>query len=494
MSVDLTLPETSSPAIDPYKDLPDELLPFALYVHIELNGDDDLTQIEEACNSQIDGTDTIRRAPRYNFSGQPLRAAFDEHLENLIETRRFGPFYFIAVVEKEWRDNGLVIVTMDDGSDDDVGHVDHLRVPTNEVGLVLVNLQLANVDWSEYKDQYGSDDDSEDDDHDDHESSSHITPRESAQSTQPSGTSKDEDYSDGASEQPPNIGYWIGLYAIPGIDFEAVMRALHPSWGPPVPYSELICRAEGRVPADNQQEAVAHAKRLHPQRCRGNPLLYRNMFLVIDTVNYEEEGVLVVKLDWDEKMVDNKDKTLSELEAAGQKAETDTQRLPFINSDTITMFNEFKAGYRPWKQSHKTFLAYAGPKTRYPSAYLAAVDKSFMRRKSGTNRFIEKNVQFPLTTDGDVIEDAEKGFQAALNQHAGFVREERFCSTLCPGFFVYCDEELVAKDTSKSVVLVKVDENAGWSTMECKAGSVYQTLCDLVEQKRDWEGQKTMSV
>jgi len=494
MSVDLTLPNTSSPAIDPYKDLPDELLPFALYVHVELGGDDELDQIEEACNSQIDGTDTVRRAPRYDFSGQPLRAAFDEHLDNLIETRRFDPFYFIAVVDKDWRDNGLIIVTMDNGSDDNVSYIDQLRVPADEVGLALVNLQLANVDWSEYKDQYGSDDDGDDDDHDDHESPSHIPPREPPQTTQPSDTSKNEEYSDGASDQPPNIGYWIGLYAIPGIDFEAVMRALHPSWGPPVPYSELICRAEGRVPADSQQEAVAHAKRLHPQRCRSNPLLYRGMFIVIDTVNYEEEGVLVVKSDWDEKMVGNKDATPAELEAAGQNAEADTQRLPFINSDTITMFNEFKAGYRPWKQSHKTFLAYAGPKTRYPSAYLAAVDKSFMRRKSGTNKFIEKNVQFPLTKEGDIIVDAEKGFQAALDQHAGFVHEERFCSTLCPGFFVYCDEELAANDTNKSVVLVKIDGEGDWSMMECKAGAVYKTSCDLVDQKKDWEGQKTIPV
>ena len=151
MSIDLTLPQKSSPAIDPYRDLPDELLPFALFLHAKLSDEGELARIEGACNSQIDGNDTVQRAPRHDFSGQCLRAAFDEHLDNLIATRRFDPLYFVSVVDKNWGDAGLIVVTMDDGSDDDVSYIDQLRVPTDDVGLVLVNLQLAIVVWSEFK-------------------------------------------------------------------------------------------------------------------------------------------------------------------------------------------------------------------------------------------------------------------------------------------------------------------------------------------------------
>ncbi|KAF2106080.1 hypothetical protein BDV96DRAFT_591596 [Lophiotrema nucula] len=504
MAVDLTLPESSSPAIDAYKDMPDDLLPFALFVHVRLSGDDELARVEEACNSQIGGTNTIQRVPGLDFSGQPLRAALAEHL-NKLATRRFDPFYFVAVVDEDWKEVGLVIVTMDDGSDEDVCHIGQLRVPVEEVGLVLVNLQLANMDWSELEEQYevpagghGDDDNDSDDDGSDSggdeggdqhrpDQTSPTAKHEDSMRTSHSWTDVSE-YSDGASDKPPNVGYWIGLYAIPGIDFEAVMRALHPSWGPLVPFPELICRPEGRVPAESQAKAVVHAKRLHPLRCRNNLHLHRGMFLIIDRPSYEEDGILLVKADWDEKALESQ-KTMADVELAalGQAAETDTQRLPFSNATTITIFNEIKAGYRPWKHTHKTFLAYAGPQTRYPSVYLAAVDKSFKRRKSGAERFLGRNVQFTLTADGDVVTETGTGFQTALDQHAGFVHEARFCATLCPEYFVYCDKELAAKDTNESVVLVKVDWEASWSMMECKAGDAYQELCDVVDGNKDWQ-------
>ncbi|KAK8063202.1 hypothetical protein PG996_007854 [Apiospora saccharicola] len=173
MSVDLTLPVSSSPAIDPYKDLPDPLLPFALFVHVKLSdGEEELAAIEEACNSQTEGNTAVRRAPRHDFAGQPLRAALTEHLDNLIVTRRFDPFYFVAVVDENWREKGVVIVAMDDGAGDDdeeeeggnhprACQIDQLRVPPEDVGLVLVNLQIANVDWAGFKEEYGGEGDDE---------------------------------------------------------------------------------------------------------------------------------------------------------------------------------------------------------------------------------------------------------------------------------------------------------------------------------------------
>ncbi|KAK8062833.1 hypothetical protein PG997_014930 [Apiospora hydei] len=145
MSVNLTLPASSSPAIDPYKDLPDPLLPFALFVHVELSDSEELARIEEAFNSQSEGATNVQRAPRHDLSGQPLRAALTEHLDNLVSTRRFDPFYFVAVVDEDWRETGVIIVTMDDGTgdEDDNDHVckiDQLRVPAEDAGLILVNL------------------------------------------------------------------------------------------------------------------------------------------------------------------------------------------------------------------------------------------------------------------------------------------------------------------------------------------------------------------
>ncbi|KAI0485621.1 hypothetical protein F4859DRAFT_471866 [Xylaria cf. heliscus] len=138
MSVDLTLPATSSPAIDPYKDVADPLLPFALYIHVDISREEEISAIENECNSQIESSAVVRRALRCDLSGQPLRVALDDHLANL-STRRFDPFYFVAIIDEHWRESGLVIVTMDDGSDD-VCHIDQLRVPVKDVGSLIMSL------------------------------------------------------------------------------------------------------------------------------------------------------------------------------------------------------------------------------------------------------------------------------------------------------------------------------------------------------------------
>ncbi|KAK8038478.1 hypothetical protein PG993_006889 [Apiospora rasikravindrae] len=150
------------PAIDPYKDVPEKLLPFALFVHVNLaGGEEELARIEKECSSETEGDDdVVKRAPfRHDLAGQPLRAALAEHLDNLAQTAdRFSPFYFAAVVDENWEEAGLIIVTMNDESEEDGGwRIDQLRVPASDVGLVLVNLQISNVGWDEFKDQYEPD-------------------------------------------------------------------------------------------------------------------------------------------------------------------------------------------------------------------------------------------------------------------------------------------------------------------------------------------------
>ncbi|KAI1347206.1 hypothetical protein F5Y01DRAFT_249009 [Xylaria sp. FL0043] len=489
MPIDLTLPPISSPALDPYKHISDPLLPFALYIHAAITSEEEITAIENECNSQLLGTAKVKRAPRHNLQGQPLLAALTDHLIN-ISARQFDPFYFAAVVDANWREVGVVLVALDDGSDEEACRIDRMRVPVKDAGLVLVNVQLANVDWEEYKEDYGSDEGEDNDGDEDEDEDRGQEKGEEPSVTEPGGP--DKTYSDGASKTLPNVGYWIGFYAIPEIDYETVMRELCPAWDPPQLSSELICRPEGRVPAGDTVKAVGEAARLHPMRCRNNPHLHRSMFLVIDTADYREEGVLLVRMKWDEKEVDGKNKSHYELSKLGEAAEIDTQRLPYLNCTAITIFNEIHAGYRPWKHTHQTFLAYAGPKTQYPSTYLAAVDKTFKRRKSGSERFLEKNVQFPLTPNGNVTEDMKAAFEAVLEQHWGCVHEERFCATLCPDYFVFCDRELSAKDSTALLTLVKVDRSTGWSTMQCAAGDAYQTLCDLAEVKEEWQGTQVM--
>ncbi|KAI0799521.1 hypothetical protein GGR55DRAFT_668645 [Xylaria sp. FL0064] len=161
MTIDLTLPPISSPALDPYKHVSDPLLPFALYIHADITSEEEVTAIENECNSQLLGSAMVKRATRYNLQGQ-----LTDHLIN-ISARQFDPFYFAAVVDANWKEVGVVLVALDDGSDEEVCRIDRMRVPASDAGLVLVNVQLANVGWEEYKEDYGSDEGDDDEGHED---------------------------------------------------------------------------------------------------------------------------------------------------------------------------------------------------------------------------------------------------------------------------------------------------------------------------------------
>lgn len=498
MSVDLTLPASSSPAIDPYKDLPEELLPFALSVHVELGGgEEELASIEAACNSQTDSHDypvVQRRTPRHDFAGQPLHAALTAHLESLaevVQAGRFSIFYFVAVVDVNWREAGLVIVTLCEGSAEDRWHIEQMRVPAEDVALVLVNLQIGNTDWEECKEQYGINGD-ESHDVDDNQEEQQPPDRVDEVPQLWNSPQTDAEYSDGAGKYKPYADhcadYWQGFYAIPGIDFETVMRDMYPAWGGPHLLSELNPRPEGRVPAGSQAAAVACAKRLHPMRCRNNPRLHRGMFFLLDTPAYADEGILLVQMAWDESAADDANRSLAELAALGEAAVTDTQRVAHNNADAVSFFEAVRNKHRPWKHAHKSFLAYAGPRTRFADDYLRAADADFARRRRlGAIRFLDRNVQGY---------EAEVWFRAALEQHWGFVHEERFTLTLCAAYFIYCDRELGKTDTEARVALVRVDRDdpEGWSVMECQAGEAYELLCDLVDEKREWSGRKEVPI
>jgi hypothetical protein len=471
MAVDLTLPLTIPHGCCQAQDDPEPQLPFALYCHVNLN-DEDLEELLKTCNGSLDGT--VQAIREYDLRGQPLRAALDSHIEHVVPTHKYDPTSFIAVVYENWKHN-VLIVTLDDGRGEDECYIDTMRVPAHMAGSILVNVHLANVDWQEYKNEYAGKWSTASYDcymrEAEHRAQGDWNGNITSAALPSLGKEQqaDAEYSDGSSAKPPHVEYWMGFYSIPGIDDERVMRELCPSWGPPIPSSELVTRPQGRV---SSEEAVSEAARLHPMRCKRNSDLHRTLFLIIDSVNYTEEGVILAKLDWDGHVGDGR--SMKDLADIGESVARDTQRLQFENCTTITIFNEIHAGYRPWKHTHKTFFAYAGPDIRYAGEYLKPVDRSFRRRHSGGERFIEND-------DGEPLE-------AVVNRHWDFVWNERFRDTLCPNYFVYCDKKLDSSDTDKLVTIVRIDRSQRWSYMQCPAGDVYDILCALVDETKTWHG------
>lgn len=193
--IDLTLPDNCFDTVERFLHIPNDLLPFALYTHVQLPASE-LKQVIEICQSQLEeGSPGVIKLPKsYDQVGQPLRASYDVQVEQVAPSQQFDPFYFVAVVDQDWRDKGLVVVTLDDDEGD--CHADHLLIPAAEVGLMLVNLQIANMNWDDYKDHHESGGDNGEDGAGS-EASSKIDETEEGI----------EHYSDGASNKVPSIGY-----------------------------------------------------------------------------------------------------------------------------------------------------------------------------------------------------------------------------------------------------------------------------------------------
>lgn len=488
-AVNTDLPPTSSPRMDRFRDVPMDLLPFACYIHVRLSSAE-LNEVLTTFDSEVPegARNAVKTPPRYDFAGVPLRASFDHHIDEVVPSGEFDHFHFVAVVDENWREKGILIVALDD----DWGElkVDKICIPAAQAGLIVVNLQIGNVGFEEYKEQYES---CNNDSAGDGDNRLLSALDESIQAN-----NRPEDYySDGAADLVPYCEHWIGLYAVEEIPFDELMRRLSPR---PVPLEQCVVRPEGRVP-DQESAAIRVASSLHPVRCRDNRLLYRKMFLIADRADYTRYGIMLVKLEWDGK-VDGR--STDELSSQGITAEKDTQRLPVMSYITATAFNNIASNWSPWKFSVWTFLLYGG---RRISVYrlLDVLDKKSEKRKPGAERFLcgisEERERAP---EGGTDWEWEHPWQGVIRRHPTQVYRYRFVHMLARQYFVYCPKRL--ESDSDLVTLVKVDWDGAvedgsiqqlWdevdlsdkvTTVECPASDAYDSLVQYVEGNKAWPG------
>ena len=489
--IDMTLPRTSSPAMVRFRDMPMRVLPVAVYLHTTV----DVEALLQACNSQLDTSmrDIMRLAPHSDFFNQPLHASYDYHIGHVAPRSEFDPFHFIAVVGPHHQQSSVILAALDaDGSDDEC-QVDKLVVqPPQDVGLVIVNLQIGNCDWEDYKEQYG-DGSGDSDDSDDG--------NEQGDDSESKKVSTDDYYSDGATKAIPSMGFWIGLYAVNGIDFDQLMKDLC-FYHTTITKEEIMTRPEGHV---SESTAVEEASRLHPLRCRDNRGLYRTMFLVADTFDYKENGLTLVKLHWD-GVVENK--TSAELSTTGDTAKKEVQRLATSASETTTNFLMIARGYRPWKLNHWAFLVYGGRGVD-EFAVIEVLDPKSEKRTSGTEWFLHGKmlgsgvVGVPVDVPSSVRDP--RPWETALRYHPPRVYVDRFTSTVNRQYFVYCDQQIESPENEVTLARMEWDgavegksptELGGMykdvaakvATQRCPAGEAYKTLVALADGKETWTG------
>lgn len=110
-------------------------------------------------------------------------------------------------------------------------------------------------------------------------------------------------FPDGAPKKKPSPGFYVPVYAIPGIDIDQLIQTIQPA-ADKQPATEYICRFEGYLPTstedaaqdqtqDQTQDPAHQAMSQHPQKCKLNPYLHKTMFLVGDSQDYEQKGLLM---------------------------------------------------------------------------------------------------------------------------------------------------------------------------------------------------------
>lgn len=299
-----------------------ESLPSALYTLVDLT-DEELHQVRQACEAACieDGNvpnSSVRIATQPRFIGQPLRAVFDHHVEWRARDAplEFDPKMFAVVVDVEWQQKGILLVTLDD-KEEGGGKVDSFFTDAEDAGRIIVNIQISNMGWDELKSTFGleagneHDGDDGDDDDDNHNSEPDAHQEdgdEGGGSHHPDPDSGDQDL---GGPPPPkessNMGFYIPIYVHSQLQSDEVLKELEPMIRYKTP-DDYACRiqdcltpspaAAAASSSAASRDLVAQAAALHPLRCARNQWLHQKMLIVVDTPNPVENGMLMVRLDW----------------------------------------------------------------------------------------------------------------------------------------------------------------------------------------------------
>ncbi|TRX96877.1 hypothetical protein FHL15_002183 [Xylaria flabelliformis] len=435
---DLSLP-AKAPSMARYHDEPMTLHPAALYSLVDLN-DEELGELERECETGCTDTGNERRtsvrlAPRPRFVDEPLRAVFDYHLE-LGAQNTFEPRYFIAAVEKDWRNKGVMLVTLDDDELD--CNVDSFRIKAIDAGLSVVNLQIGNSSWDEEKEGYefhphngnGDDGDNDDDDNGD-----------------------DDDGPPAPTKNVP-LGYYVPIYIHSSLSEDKVIANLEPAFKNKSS-ENFICRVQAQLtpassPSDNTstQDLIQQAATLHPLRCAKNRYLHKTYILVIDTADPIENGMLMVKLpSWDASRSGTAD-----LRRVGDELALATSqhiRIPYSCHDGLqTRFLILTNGDTDWPseevRAQSVFIVFQYDTHGKELGFGASsIDPDAAKRKPGEERLIcaPELIKIP----GRGLENIAWNYDEAVRRFPWFCREKRFVEGLDKSFFICVDGDDVAK-------------------------------------------------
>jgi hypothetical protein len=476
---DLTLPPTA-PADYLSQQQESDTLPTVLYTLVPLSNDE-LHNVARTCEleCELDEGEVIRPAPEPHFISQPLRAVYESHLR-LGTQGEFEPFYFVVVVHQNWRENGLLLVTL--YSDDDPPAIDSFFCKSEGVGITVQNLQIANSDWCEAREQNeiglsGEEDDDDDDDDetdaDEEEKESDIDDKENVELP----TDADEEQSDDEGPEYPSKkpawSYLIPIYILESVDANILISNLeediHAKSDPFTDYrirnqASLTPTGQSNIDVDAlskpnsiiSEDLIAQACVLHPVRCRANKWLNKTYFLLCDNTQPSTSGLLIVKLDWDGV---SKGRSKAQLREIGTTSYHESTRLPGTSKYAITYgYTMIAEGLAIFSRTHPAFAIFQ-VNADMPHHGVKLVDPEHWERKSRDEYFVVAGLPIELHSPSSLTlaseeKDMDWTLETAISKFPWLCYVERFEPEFNRQYFVWFDHETV---DDEGVVVVRYD-------------------------------------
>ena len=239
-------------------------------VGLDQEGTDGLLKALE--NNDDNLQDAAGLPPKHDFSGKPLKDVYDYHLQ-IGSEGNYHPTLFIVAHNRDYKSDGVLLVNLDI---DLKCSVDTCRIKPSEALSAAVNLEIANMDWEDFKED------------------ELPLPSTAASSV------RDAHAEQGGTQQaaqPTTPQYVFGAYGIaPGANMTELRGLLEPDWREKAP-KDYLCESVGSYSdsSDPWKELIRH----HPWNCRRNPRLHRKWCICVDQRNPKDEGVLLVHIDWD---------------------------------------------------------------------------------------------------------------------------------------------------------------------------------------------------
>ncbi|KAI0379783.1 hypothetical protein F5Y04DRAFT_259139 [Hypomontagnella monticulosa] len=213
---------------------------------------------------------TCKLAPEPDFANRPLLDVYNYHLQLRDRDHSIHPLYFIVAADADCEKDGVIVVYLHTGQDDEEDRVDKARSSIDWAASWGINFDIGNMDWEDLKEE------------EENEWGDRAMPwAPVSQQPAPPAT------------EPPRFQYACFSLVEKALDLP---QKLDPNWfSTPVEHRRVILGGNYSSNPDGKSEAV----RRFPWFCKSHQETHRRAAIVADKPDFEIDGVLLLEFEWD---------------------------------------------------------------------------------------------------------------------------------------------------------------------------------------------------